>query len=185
MIIERSVKKKCLYGRFDLIGWLHFLFDVTIDEYEYNDGIFFFSFPAQVILYILILQLWVIDTYIICVIMIIIIIKISLWIFFFFYLSIYYEWKIVNGEMITRILVFLLPPSNRIKTNTVSLYDKSHLADQRSNYHSWYPNHVSILAQYKFQFVPINFSRFSLSFVFPLFTLLVIHSVKRNVESRS
>ena len=105
--------------------------------------------------------------------------------FFFFYLSIYYEWKIVNGEMITRILVFLLPPSNRIKTNTVSLYDKSHLADQRSNYHSWYPNHVSILAQYKFQFVPINFSRFSLSFVFPLFTLLVIHSVKRNVESRS
>lgn len=77
------------------------------------------------------------------------------------------------------------PPSNRIKTNTVSLYDKSHLADQRSNYHSWYPNHVSILAQYKFQFVPINFSRFSLSFVFPLFTLLVIHSVKRNVESRS
>lgn len=69
---------------------------------------FFFSFPAQVILYILILQLWVIDTYIICVIMIVIIIKISLWIFFFFYLSIYYEWKIVNGEMITRILVFLL-----------------------------------------------------------------------------
>lgn len=72
-----------------------------------------------------------------------------------------------------------------LKRIRISLYDKSHLADQRSNYHSWYPNHVSILAQYKFQFVPINFSRFSLSFVFPLFTLLVIHSVKRNVESRS
>lgn len=45
----------------------------------------FFFFPAQVILSIRILQLWVIDTYIICLIMIVII-KISLWIFF--YLSI-------------------------------------------------------------------------------------------------
>lgn len=185
MIIERSVKKKCLYGRFDLIGWLHFLFDVTIDEYEYNDGIFFFflscssyiihsHFATMSHWYVYNLRYYDNNNN-----------KNKLMNFFFFYLSIYYEWKIVNGEMITRILVFLLPPSNRIKTNTVSLYDKSHLADQRSNYHSWYPNHVSILAQYKFQFVPINFSRFSLSFVFPLFTLLVIHSVKRNVESRS
>lgn len=144
---------------------------------------FFFSFPAQVILYILILQLWVIDTYIICVIMIVIIIKISLWIFFFFLLIDIL--RVENREWRDDYANTCFPPSNRIKTNTVSLYDKSHLADQRSNYHSWYPNHVSILAQYKFQFVPINFSRFSLSFVFPLFTLLVIHSVKRNVESRS
>lgn len=64
---------------------------------------------------------------------------------------------------------YLFFPSNRIKTNTVSLYDKSHLADQRSNYHSWYPNHVSILAQYKFQFVPINFADFLFHSCFPCF----------------
>lgn len=146
---------------------------------------FFFSFPAQVILYILILQLWVIDTYIICVIMIVIIIKISLWIFFFFT----YRYITSGKSWMERWLREYLFSSSLLqiglKRIRISLYDKSHLADQRSNYHSWYPNHVSILAQYKFQFVPINFSRFSLSFVFPLFTLLVIHSVKRNVESRS
>lgn len=136
----------------------------------------FFFFPAQVILSIRILQLWVIDTYIICLIMIVII-KINLWIFFLL-IDITSE----KSWMERWLREYLFFPSNRIKTNTVSLYDKSHLADQRSNYHSWYPNHVSILAQYKFQFVPINF-RFSLSFVFPLFSLPK-YSVKRNVGSQ-
>lgn len=136
----------------------------------------FFFFPAQVILSIRILQLWVIDTYIICLIMIVII-KITLWIFFLL-IDITSE----KSWMERWLREYLFFPSNRIKMNTVSLYDKSHLADQRSNYHSWYPNHVSILAQYKFQFVPINF-RFSLSFVFPLFSLPK-YSVKRNVGSQ-
>lgn len=123
----------------------------------------FFFFPAQVILSIRILQLWVIDTYIICLIMIVII-KITLWIFFLL-IDITSE----KSWMERWLREYLFFPSNRIKTNTVSLYDKSHLADQRSNYHSWYPNHVSILAQYKFQFVPINFADFLFHSCFPCF----------------